>query len=367
MANGSINLDHEVARKLLVSTLEKVKDQKFSPSSQYTSEIRDVILGSHLTFRYILITNLLAKSIHPGVHPLALQAKADLNGAFDSRSLCHKVFVPFEREQLGGKLGRSNEPYLNKPARFPALSAGNAVRKGYDLSILHKSIGILEKIKGVELAKIALADALYYTLQRQTDVAEVADVEGDATLHQMLYSFASKVIARSGEGETSAIVSGLAFSLYGKILKENFDIRVHPVNQAGSSSNETLDIDVYRNKELAYTAEVKDKNFTFSDVDHASNKVKMAGHDSFFFILGPQANPQGMSLEAMMGEIAKTNVKVTFVRIDNFYNTLLGFSPVDLDAKFAWDNVEKFMKDARIKDLSRSHIVDCAKSVGLIS
>ena len=38
------------------------------------------------------------------------------------------VIVPFDTEVLNKALGGSNEPFLNKPARFPELSTSNAVR-----------------------------------------------------------------------------------------------------------------------------------------------------------------------------------------------------------------------------------------------
>lgn len=362
----AIALDHNQARKILESSFSAAMKLGFKPNSKAATNISEVILGTHLTFRYILVTNLLAKATNFKVHPLALQAGADLTGAFDSRSLCHKVFVPFEREQMAGKLGRSNEPYLNKPARFTSLSTENAVRKGYDTQILTKCITILNQLKDSNEAQAALTDALYFAMKRNIDTVQFTGIEGDATLHRILHSFGTRLITKSVEGETSALLSGLAFIFYGKILKENLEIRVHPVNQAGSSSNEILDIDVYKNKKLLLSAEIKDKIFTFEDVDHASNKVRANGLDNFFFILGPQAQPKGLNIDEMVTRVAKHNMKVSFVNILDFYSTLLGFTPSDLDASFVWDSISKLMVEARVKDQTRQHVFHCAQAVGLV-
>ena len=125
-------IDHGAAREKLESAIAAARADGFRPRHAKRDAISDVMLGRHLTYRYVLLTNLLAKATNGRAHGLALQAGADLDGAFDSRSLCHKVVVDFDRDpnQLAGKLGRSNEPYLNKPARYTALTSENAVRRG---------------------------------------------------------------------------------------------------------------------------------------------------------------------------------------------------------------------------------------------
>ena len=99
-------------------------------SDDICKKIKAVLTGSHKTYKYVLLTGLLAKATDSSVNALALQAGAPFDGAYDARSLCHGVIVPFERDFLQNALGGSNEPYLNKPARFTHLSSNNAVRKG---------------------------------------------------------------------------------------------------------------------------------------------------------------------------------------------------------------------------------------------
>ena len=69
----------------------------------------------------------MAKAVNKEIDALSLQAGDESDGAYDARSLCHKVLVPFEREFMPNSLGGSNEPFLNKPARFPRLTPDNAV------------------------------------------------------------------------------------------------------------------------------------------------------------------------------------------------------------------------------------------------
>lgn len=362
-------IDHAAAREKLNSAISAAKADGFQPQHPKTKAIAAVMRGSHLTYRYILFTNLLAKATNGAANGLVLQAKSTLDGAFDSRSLCHKVVVDFDRDatQLAGKLGRSNEPYLNKPARYTELSTQNAVRRGSDRITLETCIDILGGLKSQAEARTALEDAVYYVMQRESLVAEVAELEGDATLHKVLTRFAAATVAQSCEGESAAIITGLAFYVMGRGYGRSYDIRVHPVNQAGSSSREVLDIDVYLAKDLAHTAEVKDKQFTFNDVEHAAAKVAASGLDTFFFVCGP--NSQGAAYGAgFVEKVAdEKRVRVSFVDVAQFFAMGLGFAPEDLGADEVWEFVDASMTAARVKDGTKTHIIGCARGAGLVS
>jgi hypothetical protein len=365
------NIDHDQARRVLADAIAAGKVAGYRPRVPKAQAIADVMLGSHLTYRYILFTNLLAKATNGAANGLALQAGADLEGAFDSRSLCHKVVVDFDRDpnQLAGKLGRSNEPYLNKPARYTALTTDNAVRRGYDRSILEKCIDILRGVKSQAEARAALEDAVHFTMQRQSLVAEVAELTGDATLHNVLTKFAAATVAQSCEGESAAIITGLALYIMGRGHGKNFDIRVHPVNQAGSSSREVLDIDVYPNlsNALAYAAEVKDKVFTYNDVEHAATKTAAAGLGAFFFVCGPKSQGAAKGAEFVEKIADEKRVRVSFVDIAQFFAMGLGFAPEDLSADEVWAFVDASMTVARVKDDTRAHIIRCARATGLVN
>lgn len=134
----AISIDFTSANALLIKALK----ERVRPDPDLCTMLEKVIHGSHKTYKYVLVTNLLAKAVNRRANALCLQAGARLSGAFDSRSLCHKVLVPFERNHLVGALGASNEPYLNKPARFTHLSKDNAVRDGNDRDILNTLIAL---------------------------------------------------------------------------------------------------------------------------------------------------------------------------------------------------------------------------------
>ena len=219
-----------------------------------------------------------------------MQAGAPLEGAFDARSLCHKVLVPFERDFLRNSIGGSNEPFLNKPARFTHLSKNNAVRKGRDKQTLLLLIEILNSIKTSIDAQQYLACALEI-LKKQIEKkrSELESIEYSPDLVE-IYEFSIRFIKKSFEGETSAIIIGTLEGLLHKYLDGNFKVITHKVNQSGASSKEIGDIDVYKEDVFYYSIEVKDKDFNEYDIEHAFNKVLKHKGEKAAFIYGIHAN-----------------------------------------------------------------------------
>ena len=359
----SVHIDNSKAKEKLDAALIKAKSLT-SPQSKYHAQVSLVIYGNHLTYRYILITNLLAKATDCNVNALALQVGADFNGAFDSRSLCHKVIVPFEREFLEGKLGRSNEPYLNKPARHKAMSSDNAVRKGYDKLILETCIEVLSKCSSQE-AYDALIDAIFCTIKRPSINDSVVKLDGDTSTHETLEKFAGLLLTSSNDGENCALLTGLTFHLLAHSCNGIFDIRVHPVNQSGASSKEILDVDVYMNNELRFTAEVKDKPYTYEDVDHAAKKVNLAGHDAMFFVEGPNAISDLSSAE-INGIGRDHGVRITVISSKAFFMTALGLCYDGVSSASAWETIANISHTARFKQTTIKFIQQTAVEVGLI-
>ncbi len=285
----SISIDFERAKGVLLAA----KQTREMPSDEIVELLKKVICGSHKTYRYILVTNLLAKATEPKANALCLQAKSSLRGAFDSRSLCHKVVVPFEREYLANALGASNEPYLNKPARFKKLSLRNAVRAGIDREILSTLIQIADMVNkenGAELARKCLS-ACFVLLERTISNNELMNTVNTIVTPDLIdiYTFIARFIEESFEGETCAAVVGAVEKQFYARLKGEYTVVVHKVNESGASSKEIGDIDVYENDKCFYSIEVKDKAFTVYDVEHAFSKMIAAQVKRGSFVYGPRA------------------------------------------------------------------------------
>ena len=250
--------------------------------------IEKILHGSHKTYRYILVNALLAKAANENINILSLQKGDGTDGKYDARTLCHKVIVPFETLKLPGCLEGSNEPFLNKPARFVKLSTDNAVRKGKDRQTLEDVIKALSSINSSKEAYSYLRQALYVMAEISKEYVKkfsIADALIDISdFSQLVLDYIYEITEYCLDGETCPLVVAQLEQMY---LGKNYKVRPHKINESGASSKEVGDIDVFTNEgELVYSIEVKDKDFSEQDVSHAITKFRLAGLTNSMFIYG---------------------------------------------------------------------------------
>ncbi|WP_052657550.1 restriction endonuclease, SacI family [Thalassospira sp. HJ] len=358
-------VDIDRAKQTILDSLLRVQSG-WKPEPRKYGKIEAVISGSHLTYRYILYTALVAKNTNPLINALAIQQGSDLLGAYDARSVCHKAVVPIERSHLGGRLGESNEPFLNKPARTKELSLDNPVRAGNDRRLLAASIDVLTELNDAN-AQEFLDAATYFLLQRPS--REIGDLlEGKAIEYGEILKFVRKVIHVSDEGQASVVVVGAALSVFCKTVSVEMDVRVHPVNQAGSSSNEIGDIDVRLKGAPLFSLEIKDKDFSDDDVNHAVKKAVEGGLTALLFVSGPHSQYAGRQVSILnfprklrrLWEEQGFNLEFwTVESLVRHYLSMCGnFEP----SIYARECME-VAKRARVKDLTFNRILELAKGL----
>jgi hypothetical protein len=329
MSKSKSTVDKSAATEVFRRAIEIAQGEPDEiPATAWPQEIEKIMGGKHLTFRYILVTALLGKATDDQINPLALQAGAELAGAYDARSLCHKVVVPLERTLLDRAFGGSNEPFLNKPARFTTISPDNAVKSGGDKSLLLLVHQVLSELETSQQA----FDALYYAVKCAIDKQAAFNknfvrLPSSQGFHLEIIGFLEAFLAESIEGQTAAIAVGTVLSLhFGGLGK--FDCVTHPVNQSGASSREVADIDIKKNGQIFVAIEVKDKVFSKQDVEHAAFKVSQYGLSSLLFVVGVHGGCVDRSLSEVAQEIsAETGVNVTFVEILPFLRSIVALCP----------------------------------------
>lgn len=251
-----------------------------------------ILKGPHKTYRYILVTALLGKATNAKVDILSLQVGDGTNGKYDARSLCHKVIVPFETVKLPGCLGSSNEPFLNKPARFVSISKTNAVRAGRDYETLCDLITVLAEIKDSETAYKYLKSAM--ACMKEISAAYISKFSiGDIIVNisdfaQLVLDYIYKLTDHALDGEACTLIVAELEKLY---LGKDFKVVPHKVNESGASSKEVGDIDIFnKDNELVNSIEVKDKDFNENDVIHAINKFRAAHLSTSMFVYGKKVS-----------------------------------------------------------------------------
>lgn len=123
-------LDIEIANKIIISawtdiqklSSEKINEISFIEEAELKERIKRLTNSETKSYRYAILTQVLAKATNPSINCLSIQAKAGFIGAFDARSFCKNTVVKFERKYLENILGSSGDPYVSKPLRHEAIT-----------------------------------------------------------------------------------------------------------------------------------------------------------------------------------------------------------------------------------------------------
>lgn len=318
-----MGLKEDAAEKLQVAYADALSCESV-PDCSHKDFIDFVIDNTHLTFKYILFTGILSKATDPTINALCLQAGSSLPGAYDARTVCHKVIVPFEMETLEKALGGSNEPFLNKPARFPELSKTNAVRRGNDQNLLNSLCDNLPLIETAEDAYQCLVYLLYKLIKVRDakNALTVFSIPESANLPSKLMTFIDRALENSFEGEVLTLLVAGIYHL--RFNRPTDVVEVHPVNESGASSKEISDLDVYANGTLISSNELKDKDYAETDVRHAADKVLTAGGTKMLFIEGPRASAQGNFINTIQHEYMTRNFMLRIIRYHLFFASSIG-------------------------------------------
>ncbi len=336
-------------------------------NSRYLSDkdingIKSIILGNHLTFRYMLMTALLAKNANPTCHMRSLQAQATLKGAYDARSLCHFVIVPFERERLDLRLGGSNEPFLNKPARFPAIEKTNAVRAGNDQQLLIMLYDLLERLNTASPEAIyeSLVFALALTLTRAPKLSSIVSTESILCSQDRVNEIIQSIISVNSGGESAVIVTGAIFRT---LYSSEVTVKVSPVNQAGSSSRGVGDIDLIYKKHPFCVIEVKDKLFSAYDVQHAMRMAIESFVNRLIFMVGPSVPDSSLpDLNSMTKAAANSGFDLSFAFVSPFCFSMIAYFDQSKRQQFL-SYVPIIVDEIRASDQTRDHICSVFTSV----
>lgn len=321
-----------------------------------------VIDNKHLTYKYILFTAILAKATDKNINALCLQKGSTLSGAYDARTLCHKVIVKFEMEVLDKALGGSNEPFLNKPARFPELSKTNAVRRGNDQLILDSLCDELPTITTSQDAYQCLLYLLSKLIKIRDEKKNLTNfsIPDSTNLPSKLMTYINIALEQSFEGE---VLTLLVAGIYHLRYNRSTDIvDVHPVNESGASSKEISDLDIYANGILISSNELKDKDYAETDVRHAADKVLGAGGNRMLFIEGPRASATADFKNSIQDEYTSRNFMLRILTYQTFFAVNMGSLEI-VDCEEFVRYILQTAQETKFKEETITYLDNLAKEI----
>lgn len=285
-------MNTEAAKKVLQDEWEYVErhsNTSFLDPSVYSfqiQQIKDALCGGEVTYRYILLTAALAKAVNPNVHYRVLQKGSKLQNAYDARSVAHKVVVPFEKSH-GERLGGSNEPYLNRPARYPEFDMSNrdrnrnAQRRLYNLLEFSQT----QSQKDKAFPKLFLQQVLKEMMNIPPAKQDFQVPPVQVSLRQAT-QIITEYLAVSGSGERLVTISAALFSSISYVMGKQFEITAYPVNWSDKFAKTAGDIEFRTDDKIVKAAESKDKPILESDVRHCQMKAEQHNLTEYIILNG---------------------------------------------------------------------------------
>jgi len=288
----SVSIDYSAASAELEKAWQTSSTRAARLDKGIATTITSVLHGSTVTYRYILITGMLAKLMDPHAHPRALQMRSSLTGAYDARSLCHSVVVPFEHSK-GDLWGFSNEPFVNKPARHPEHDKTNPqLRDKAGAALTHDALDWATKASADDLHE-ALILIMHLGRQRLSTLPKAG--KGKGRNLQPLRRFIKEFLSVT-DGGTRLVSITAAFV---HLLNPEADVRAYAPNVADKFGKKAGDIEVYLSDQLVTAYECKDRPFTENDFQHGLRKAVEHRVSEYVFVSGPGLTAPFETLTAM--------------------------------------------------------------------
>lgn len=279
-------MDHEDAKAILERAWGDVANGRIAAPPKIKALIDRVMQAEGAKgFRYLLVTGTLARCVDPDAHPRAIQAGSDLPGAYDARSLCHKVVVGFEKTK-GNLFGLSNEPFLSKPLRHPEHDKNNPqLRNKKAARDLHEAL---------ELVRQAPESEVYATLVQilrmgkvRADATKSAIVGGERTLGLSI-EFVTRFLLKADGGARLVAVWGALLTL----SNEEAEVKVYNPNQSDEYSGTLGDVEVHVADSVISASECKHRPLNLDDVEHGLHKNTLGAEYIFVVAAGLQTGQE---------------------------------------------------------------------------
>ena len=287
-------------------------------------KIYAALTGGDLTYHYVLPTQLLAKSVNPALDARSLKAKFQSAGAFDARTLAHKVIVPFDAANHM-VLGGSSEPYVNNPLRVDGITeehTGNRRSKKEWKNLIDILDHVEKDETGLE-APLFLRQTLIEILRLSQDAKVVYPAPARVSLAKCL-SVVDKYLSEKSGGERPETLATALLRVFGK--KTNYFDKVErdKVNAADKSSGRLGDIECYSGGQIVLLTEVKEQKLTITQFEASREKAREGKIRELLFItqLGLDNDFQAVS-EERQGQEFSSGQNIYFLSIKDFCPPLL--------------------------------------------
>jgi len=247
--------------------------------------IRAAVNSSTKSYRYVLPTQLAAKLADHALDCRSLQAARGGPGAFDARTIAHKVVVPFDQENER-VLGGAPEPYVNNPLRVPEVSRSYR-RQQKNKGDWDSLSSVLEAVEGAQdpaFTRSVLLQALLEVHRRLRDVQVVYPIPRRTSLRNAL-RIISDFLSESSGGDRLLAMGAALFGVIGKRFGLYPQVRRANVTAADSATGMSCDLEcVSANGDVILAVELKDRDLTVTQMKGKMEAFREKQVSEIFFI-----------------------------------------------------------------------------------
>lgn len=313
-------MNNSEARAWLDAEWTKALEENATDSVDGPDDQVDHLVNSRVTsIRYALITQLLGKIANPERNLLYLQSGSTETGAWNARSFCDAVIVPWVTENQN-VLGTSAEPYASKPLRRERLERNMPnVRDKKDWERLYDFFAPLNKSSSSELEH-AMFRCLLAIARRLAALSFKYEVPLRVSLPE-LRDILSDFLGDSSGGLRPLVVATAAMRVFGKAFKLFESVKSQGINEADSASGVPGDIMCYdANGQIMLAVEVKDRSLTLADIKASIRKSRQTeGSMSNLLFAAPGIQQRDQdTFQAIIRSAWTTGLNVYHVEIVEF-------------------------------------------------
>ncbi|MCD6241443.1 restriction endonuclease, SacI family [Candidatus Bathyarchaeota archaeon] len=340
MSSQSVEIDFNKASKILDSLWEEVTKipeeeldtYNYVDDKDLRAKIKELVNSKTKSYRYAIITQLLAKKVNPNINCLSIQAQASIEGAFDARSLCREVLVNFERRKLSDALGGSPDPYVNKPLRHARFSLEKETlrhikdKRGWN--ILCQVLNYVEKKNDPKLTEKLLKQALLEARKRYLKIPHKLAVKKPPfkidipKLKEILEKFLSKP---SGGARCQSVIYAL-IKVFNERVKAFEEITTAKSTAANSFTGRLADIECRDKDGALKLAIAATEELTLGKLDEELSKAAKR-NISRIFVVAHKIRIKPDQAQSLIDEyITKHGMDIVMVSLINlviFMTTLL--------------------------------------------
>ena len=239
------------------------------------SNIRTLLHSDTKTYRYPVVTQLLAKLTDPALDTRCIQATRTVRteGNFDARSVCHEVVVPWEFANQS-PLGGSGEPYINNPLRVPEFSSDYRAKQK---NKAHWDL-LIELFEYIESNPTETKNAFLQALIEVRRLQQALLIEYPIPLRLSLFVTLQCIKAFLNKKSGGERLQLMCYALMFALMEHSHlwdEVKTSKINASDASERKPADIVCLKKGEIVLAVEVKDQDLTLELLESAIKTARI--------------------------------------------------------------------------------------------